>query len=53
MKLLRNFDRDESGQTLIEYSIIAVIIALGCVAMLGFLATRINSEFANIASKLT
>ena len=53
MRMLRNFNRDERGQDLIEYSLVAIIIALGCIVGMTTLATRINTEFGIIASKLT
>ena len=57
MKLMKNFAiglvEDESGQDLIEYALLAAIIALGSVAAMGVLATNISTAFANIGTKLT
>ena len=53
MKLLRNFVCDESGQDLIEYSLIALMIAVACIAGMTTLASKINAEFINIGNKLT
>ena len=53
MKLLRNFGRDERGQDLIEYSLIAMILALGAIVGLTTLATKINAEFTKIGNNLT
>jgi len=57
MKALREsvklFHSEELAQDLIEYSLVAIIIALGCIVGMTTLATRINTEFGIIASKLT
>jgi len=44
---------DESGQDLIEYSLIAGVLGLGAVASMKTLATNINSLFASIGLTLT
>ena len=53
MKLLRSLHTDERGQDLIEYALIAMILALGCVIGLGSVAQSVNAEFVKIAGKLT
>ena len=45
--------RDESGQDLIEYSLLVGIVSLGSVVALRAVATAINTLFTNIASQLT
>jgi pilus assembly protein Flp/PilA len=45
--------REDSGQDLIEYALIAALIALAAVVGMGALANGINSAFEGIASKLT
>jgi pilus assembly protein Flp/PilA len=44
---------DESGQDLIEYALVAAIIALGATAAMGTLATAISTAFTTVGSKLT
>ena len=39
LQVLRNLLRDESGQDLIEYALVAAIIGLAAVAAMGTLAT--------------
>jgi len=51
--LLRNLLAEESGQDLIEYALIALLVALGAIAGMATLATKINAEFTHIAAQLT
>lgn len=53
MKLLRQFHSDEQGQDLIEYALIALLVAVGAIAGMGTLAKSINNEFSKIATLLT
>ena len=52
LNLLKSLHKEESGQDLIEYALIALIIALGAIAGMGNLASSINDEFNNIAGTL-
>jgi pilus assembly protein Flp/PilA len=49
---LRNLHNDESGQDLIEYALVAALIALGATTVMGSLGTTINSVFSLINSEL-
>jgi pilus assembly protein Flp/PilA len=51
--VLTGFVGDESGQDLIEYALVAAIIALGSVAAMGVLATGIASAFGTVGTKLS
>ncbi len=53
MPLLKNLHKDESGQDLIEYALIGLIIALGALAGMGTVASSINAEFSKIAADLS
>ncbi|MGB8886000.1 MAG: Flp family type IVb pilin [Candidatus Korobacteraceae bacterium] len=54
MKLfLNNLLRDESGQDLIEYALVAALIALGAVAAMNGVATGISNAFSAVNSNLT
>ena len=53
INMLKNLHKEESGQDLIEYALIGLIIALGAIAGMGTLASSINAEFSKIAGKLT
>jgi pilus assembly protein Flp/PilA len=49
----RAFVRDEEGQDLIEYALLAALISLVAVAVLTTAGAAVNSVFSSIASKLT
>jgi pilus assembly protein Flp/PilA len=51
--ILTGFIRDESGQDLIEYALVAAIIALGATAAMTTLAGNITSAFTKIGTSLT
>jgi len=44
---------EDSGQDLIEYALIAALIALGAVAGMGYVASKINFAFSTVGNKLT
>jgi pilus assembly protein Flp/PilA len=52
LHLLRKLLRDESGQDLIEYALVAAIIALAAVAAMSTLADNITNAFSAVGSKL-
>ncbi len=43
----------EEGQDLIEYALLAALIALAAVTTMGNLATAINTKFSQVTSVLT
>jgi pilus assembly protein Flp/PilA len=44
---------DESGQDLIEYALVAALIALGATAAMNTLASTISTAFTTVGTKLT
>jgi pilus assembly protein Flp/PilA len=50
--VLSHFVRDESGQDLIEYALVAALIALGATAAMTTLAGSISTAFSSVGSKL-
>lgn len=52
-RVLSDFLKDESGQDLIEYALVAALIALGATAAMNTLATTISSAFTTIGTKLS
>ena len=53
IKMLKNLHKEESGQDLIEYALIGLLIALSAVVIMGTLGQAINNEFSKIASQLS
>jgi pilus assembly protein Flp/PilA len=49
---LSNLLHDESGQDLVEYALVAAIIALGATAAMTSLATTISTAFTTVGTKL-
>ncbi len=52
LEVLRGLHKDESGQDLIEYALVAALIAFAAVLAMKSLATAINNAFSTIGSKL-
>jgi pilus assembly protein Flp/PilA len=52
-RILSGLLSDESGQDLIEYALVAALIALGATAAMTPLATTISSAFTTVGSKLS
>ena len=50
--LMNKLLRDDSGQDLIEYALIAALIALAAITAMKGLTTKINSEFNSIGNSL-
>jgi pilus assembly protein Flp/PilA len=50
--LIVRFVREEEGQDLIEYSLLAALIAVACIAAMQALAVDINAIFARIGTAL-
>ncbi len=53
LSILKNLLRDESGQDLIEYALVAALIALGSIAAMNSLAAGISGAFSNVSSALS
>jgi pilus assembly protein Flp/PilA len=51
--ILFNLLKDESGQDLIEYALVAGLIGLGAVVAMGSLATSLQTAFNSVGSTLT
>ncbi len=43
---------NEEGQDLVEYALVIVLVALGCVAGINNVASAINTVFSNISTTL-
>ena len=51
-QLLKNFVRDDSGQNLIEYALVAALIALAAVSTMGTLANTLKNAFGKVTNEL-
>jgi pilus assembly protein Flp/PilA len=52
-KVLVGLHREESGQDLIEYALLAALIALAATVGMSAVASDINNAFTKIGSKLS
>ncbi len=50
---VQRFHDEESGQDLIEYALVAALIAFAAVAGMNFVAATINNAFSQIGNKLS
>jgi pilus assembly protein Flp/PilA len=50
--LFVRFVREEAGQDLIEYSLLAAIIAVGSIAAMGLVGNEIDTVFADVVTGL-
>jgi len=53
INMLKNLHKEESGQDLIEYALIAALLAVAAVATMKTLSTAINTEFTKVSGQLT
>ena len=53
MNLIQRFLKDEEGQDLIEYALVAALVGLGAVAAMGSLKSSIANTFNSIGNQLT
>jgi pilus assembly protein Flp/PilA len=49
---LRTFARDESGATMIEYGLIAALVAVAAIVALESLGTSIKGIFTSVGTKI-
>ncbi|HYY69242.1 MAG TPA: Flp family type IVb pilin [Terriglobales bacterium] len=53
MERLLQLYKDESGQDLIEYVMLAALLVIAAIVLLGTVASSINSEFSKVIAALT
>jgi pilus assembly protein Flp/PilA len=51
-KLVKNLLAEDSGQDLIEYALVAAVLALGALAAMGSLSNKISNEFNTVGNSL-
>jgi pilus assembly protein Flp/PilA len=52
-KLLTLFLADECGQDIVEYALIAVLVAFAAIAGIGRVSSAVSSVFTTVGAKLT
>ncbi len=52
LKQFKNFARDESGATMIEYGLIAALVAVAAIVALQAMGTSISGMFTAVSTKL-
>jgi len=52
MMLLRRFLTDDNGQDLIEYALLAALIALAAVGGITLLGNALSNKYASLASSI-
>ncbi len=52
-RTLQLFHQDESGQDLIEYALVAALIAFAAIAGMNYVASEINVAFSKVGNKLS
>ncbi len=52
MNHVRNFVRDDSGATMIEYGLIAALVAVAAIVALESMGTSISGMFTAVSTKL-
>lgn len=50
--LLQRLVNDTEGQDLIEYALLAALIAIAAIVAMGALGTQINSKFSSVSATL-
>ncbi len=53
INMLKNLHKEEAGQDLIEYALIAALISVACVAAMTTVASKINAEFNKVTAQLS
>ena len=51
-QLTTRFVQDESGQNLVEYALVVVLIALAAITAMGTLGNGVNAAFTKIGTSL-
>jgi pilus assembly protein Flp/PilA len=53
INMLKNLHKEESGQDMIEYALLALLVALAAVAVLPKVGSDVSAEFSKVAAQLT
>jgi pilus assembly protein Flp/PilA len=52
LSLISRLTRDESGVTIVEYGLIAALIAIAAVTVMGTVGTNLSNTFSTVATNL-
>jgi pilus assembly protein Flp/PilA len=52
-QILSRFLNDESGQDLVEYALVAALVALAAIAGVGRVGSAVGSVFTSVGAKIT
>ena len=53
VEILKNLHKGESGQDLIEYALLGVLVAISAVVVLPTIAMDVSAYFSKVAAQLT
>jgi pilus assembly protein Flp/PilA len=53
MSWIRKLYRDESGVTMIEYALIAALVAIAAISILTTMGTNVSKIFSKVSNKLS
>jgi len=49
---INRYQSDERGASLVEYALLVALIAVVCIAVIGFLGTSARDKFSEVGSKI-
>ena len=52
-RILSHFLNDESGQDIVEYALVAALVALATIAGVGRVGSAVGSVFTSVGAKIT
>jgi pilus assembly protein Flp/PilA len=52
MEMVKNFFKDESGATLVEYGLLVALLSVACIVVIGYLQQGVNTAFNNAADQM-
>ena len=52
MEKMRNFFKDESGATMVEYGLLVTLIAIACIAAITLVGTNLTAMFNKVADNV-